>query len=846
MSTLVFLDKYNNYFNRIIKSENSLEGYLTGRRTQTFENLNFNPNDSVTTELIINWSHEWNPDYLLVLNSQNNLESRWFVVEAQRTRAGQYMVTLKRDSVADYQNLILNAPTFVEKATVSSNDPLLFNSEGMGFNQIKKQEILLKDETQMAWLVGYAVQDAARHPSNGYYEGSSKIRTTINAGSVPSWLRNMFGTSPKFALSTDNNISIGAKFQTRSWENIYGIHAYCLVNMSNIFDGSSSIETENDNANWIEGWDLLLYANYDVGWWYNDSADLVRFVKENYPGLISSSFESGNNRVMLTQALRNNLGIESYDRYVAVKEWDGRVFKDGDRYYKIHVSDNSDTYNATDWFSGDSSSNSMHYFKEGLAVNSKEYHERGSYTLNTEMGGSRGVELTMPFKTMDVYTEEVYSGQTTEDATLLETAYIRTYIPSTRKQTLEQPYDMFCIPYGELNCGNGFVTNKDVSLIAARSLARAGSGKDMNTEVYDVQLLPYCPVRDIYAAGMINLSTLTEDVDYTYIRDQFGNAYSVVFWCRNCDFSFNIAQSITIPRRSDATEAENLKISNECDLYRLNSPNYDGSFDFSVAKNGGSVNFFNVDCTYKPFNPYIHINPDFSGLYGSDFNDARGLICKGDFSVALLTDAWAQYELQNKNYQQIFNNEITTLDSQADLARHDLYANTINDILNNNAAKTFNAAMSGAQSGGVVGGVVGGIVTGVNTTVNSLFNLGNGLYNIGENNRIVKNQLLNNFNYNLGNIKALPASLSKTSALTYNNKLFPFIEYYTATDREKNMLLNKLRFDGMTVMAIGNLGDYIRGDRTFMRGQIIRLEGISDDTHILNDIYTEIKKGVYL
>lgn len=266
MSTLVFLEKYNNYFNRIIKTENSLEAYLTGRNTKTFGNLNFNPNDSVSTNLVINWAEEWFPDYMLVLNGSNNLVSRWFVVEAERTREGQYSIQLKRDTVADYKNLILNAPTYVEKATLSSDDPLIYNSEGMSYNQIKKQEILLKDETQMPWIVGYCVQDSNRHPNSGYYEGSSKIRTLITSNQIPTWIKNAFGTTKKFAVYDDLYAPLYNKMQWRSRDSAFGIHGYELAEIDNIYDDSSSYSYDT-SINWYDGWDMSVYVNFSMNMW---------------------------------------------------------------------------------------------------------------------------------------------------------------------------------------------------------------------------------------------------------------------------------------------------------------------------------------------------------------------------------------------------------------------------------------------------------------------------------------------------------------------------------------------------------------------------------------------------
>lgn len=50
------------------------------------------------------------------------------------------------------------------------------------------------------------------------------------------------------------------------------------------------------------------------------------------------------------------------------------------------------------------------------------------------------------------------------------------------------------------------------------------------------------------------------------------------------------------------------------------SPNFNGQFEFSLAKNKQDITSFNVDYTYKPYAPYIHVNPIFNpdGLYGKD------------------------------------------------------------------------------------------------------------------------------------------------------------------------------------------------------------------------------------
>lgn len=104
------------------------------------------------------------------------------------------------------------------------------------------------------------------------------------------------------------------------------------------------------------------------------------------------------------------------------------------------------------------------------------------------------------------------------------------------------------------------------------------------------------------------------------------------------------------------------------------------------------------------------------------------------------------------------------------------------------------------------------------------------------------------FKYSLGNIQARPDSLTKVSAYTIVNKYFPFVEYYTATDVEKEMMRNKLKYEGMTVMAIGTMSDFIDESKefNFFKGQLIQNGDISDDYHLIDAIAVELEKGVYL
>ena len=103
-----------------------------------------------------------------------------------------------------------------------------------------------------------------------------------------------------------------------------------------------------------------------------------------------------------------------------------------------------------------------------------------------------------------------------------------------------------------------------------------------------------------------------------------------------------------------------------------------------------------------------------------------------------------------------------------------------------------------------------------------------------------------NFGYQLGNIKALPNTLNKVSSIVANTKFFPFLETYTCTAEERQALQNKIKYNGMSIGRIGQISEFLNpADTTYVKGQIIRLEG-NFDTHTVNEIANEFMKGWYI
>lgn len=429
----------------------------------------------------------------------------------------------------------------------------------------------------------------------------------------------------------------------------------------------------------------------------------------------------------------------------------------------------------------------------------------------------------------------------------------------------DSPYDMFCLPYSDVaTIYNGTPklvpqTSKFSSLFIAQQIAlSSGSGN-----IYDIQLLPYCPVRQVLKNGVIDVSGTKYETVYTGDLAEDGKSLidnankkpvSVLLWANKSDFSFDI--DVGIPAEQNPLLK---KVKNLTQMYRLCSPNYNGMFEFNVQKNNGLLKV-NVDCTYKPFNPYIHVNPDFGGLYGKDWNDARGLICGGDYSIAQTTSAWAEYELNNKNYQAMFDRGIQNMEVNNAVQREKEKWQM--------AAGVMNAYASGKQAGDStvlgLGGLFGvGNITGA---ASAGFSYAAGKRDIELNDQL-RNETLDYtkdmYGYQLGNIKALPQSIAKTAANNANNKLIPFLEKYDCdivdTNYQREALINKLRYNGMTIMRIGTVGDFrtpwsyvddegntVTQDLVYVKGKLIRIDGLNEDYHISKALAEEINKGVFI
>ena len=160
---------------------------------------------------------------------------------------------------------------------------------------------------------------------------------------------------------------------------------------------------------------------------------------------------------------------------------------------------------------------------------------------------------------------------------------------------------------------------------------------------------------------------------------------------------------------------------------------------------------------------------------------------------------------------------------------------------------TIGGAISGATTGALASGGWGALAGGV---LGGAASLAGGFADQQMNQKLRSEAIdyaKDQFGYQLDNIQALPYGVTKSTPLTNNNPIFPIIEYYSCTDTEKQMFRDKMKWNGMTIMAIDTMNNYINPDyEQYIKGQLIRYMDDGEDFHIVNSIAGELVKGVFI
>lgn len=769
----IYLLQYNNYFNRKVKRLATVSEYIA-KAIHVTPNASFNPNDGVTAQHVINNGIAC--DYCVVTNqSDTEIESRWFVVESARTRNGQYQYTLYRDVFADYLDNIKESTCFVNKGYVPQTSPLIFNNENMGFNQIKQSETLLKNKLGTPWVVAYL----SRYDGEGNYNSFKGTFKSAALDKVDYTLNSLddykYNTAGARGYRYINTLPIFTTFYNANSKGYitYAVNPAEIVNTE--FSSTVTGPTVTKPIDVPASVYNDIKASYDAGVELNPNLDNLPWNTYTTTG---------------TQAGADLLAAEN-----------GKIIKVGDKYYRIRINYGTVDISAISGIWGISVQSTSAL---GMTMTSKFFPSD-----NPIVSGTPNHLVKVPNSVPNITISYL---QVDRASLTYEITYDGTYTRDAVYEIIGTP--LYNVTFN-IDSTTPFTHDGDIGLEWFQDIANRyrASGYCM-----DVQIVPYAPID----------TTDISSEKYFLCGGTLTNATAIGF--KFPTSSFTVANTVNIPLR------DNKKIGNECDLFRLCSPNGIGNFDFNPYKNGGFASF-EADVTLLPINPYIKVHPIWNELYGNgSIEDYRGLICGGDFSIGNTSNEWLTYQQQNKYYQDIFNRNIESQEVNNNITREREKWDVATGILG--------GAVSSGTGGALVGGIPGAIAGAV---VGAGASAAAGIKDIELNERqrseaiqLQKDQ----FGYQLGTVKARTTQLSKTTAFNINNKYFPYVEYWTCTDEEVEALKNKIKYNGMTIGIIGKLKDFINAnEETFVQASLIEID-ITDDTHLANAIARNLSEGI--
>ena len=540
---------YNNYFNRIIKKEDTVAAYMNADSNyRVASNINFNPGDGVNTSLVLGCGANGTLfdveefDYMVayeIVDDASVIRSRWFVLEQDRKRSGQYELTLKRDVIADNYSSVINAPIFLEKGFINDvNDPLLYNSESMSLNQIKQSEIPLKDETKSGWVVGYIPSDAFPKVEPAYDRVEKEVTIPMSAditvNNLSSWNYWQYcSNNPNYKFMSDTSGKRKVSVKIRSQKvSAGGRTIVCdMVTADYTFYPNSTDAGVYSQKNTGTLTRYSGQGDWNFPQWYNDYGPVTFSQGTISAKICAKIFDPVRNNSAFNKALNKVLGAgTSIGDTSVLRGMQDKILLDSstNTYYRINVISASD--------------------EKPMKIDSSVANGQAALTaLKNAMFYPNGAGGSL----YGDYAEFAASNSSTSYAIQLTNVGVSLYVDlnSDRAHLNDAPYDMFCIPFSDtlkLKYGDTqFTCSKNVALSMATEIA-----KDLGSKsVYDVQLLPYCPNRTLVVKSGSPASVLDlSGVKYDLIKEKAtGSPKSAVIWCTESTFQAPIsAESISI------------------------------------------------------------------------------------------------------------------------------------------------------------------------------------------------------------------------------------------------------------------------------------------------------------
>lgn len=366
--------------------------------------------------------------------------------------------------------------------------------------------------------------------------------------------------------------------------------------------------------------------------------------------------------------------------------------------------------------------------------------------------------------------------------------------------------------------------------------------EQLGDRLYDAQLLPYSPFGDEYAdseyysGANIPVSSGINLVNYKEAEQEAPEVEILPIIACTSDHSTH--QTILPNPTTPSNISTNLlkKIVDQMYLFRITDAFGGSIFEYNVAKNNMEYRCI-IEQTLKPFQPLVFVRPVYSqsGLYGSSDEEKRGMISRGPYTLPRMSDAWVNYAQNNINYQKSFNRSIESLEFSHALQRV------------GGLTQMVGGASSAAITGLAIGGPAGAAVSGAASLAGGVADFAMSSLAMSEAVDRAKDQ----FEYQLGNIKARPDCIASLSVFDAISSKAPVFEWYCASDSEIEWFKAHLRMHGCTIDRIGTFAEAVTNVlqntndiSRFVQGTLLRCN--VPDPHMANELASELMKGVYV
>lgn len=813
------------------------------------ENVNFDRTTGLMTEIIVNGDFDNDGpffDYNYLLDVTRN--QRWFITGVSQTRSGQFRYMLVRDVFSDFYGDIEGCPAIINKANqITDATKLAQYKKTMNLSQIKKGEIVLEDGAGKGWVYVYLAKNAQMISSDGYF----KIPKASNAWNTTITLTDSMISDLSKPLLVMDDMEIYFR----------GLYEYGYLFWANeekkVFTSNKEICTNYDND--FNG-NVVPFFNMTEGFPSNE--EVLEYVKKHYEEYLAYVKDSGNYIIN--------------DTYNALVGMNGQVIADSSNnlyvvnvtevpslngsYTTIGTEEQAKTMaDAFGWTIVLGKKQPLNFNVKGKAYsitftsvkNTNDYY----YRIPIAWINNRATTLDCLYDIMafpiecNVMTDILNNDGTSKSKTTIFTSYAETinFVQALKTAMGDSVYDIQWLPYGPFSAdtsttyGNYYnlpskVNGKKTKAVFKNEEVETSTTEDGTTTTSGGKQVS---VSNVQANQVLDGSVV----------DESGNVTSNVAWINLTGQNASRTISRTIAIYSDDYLAN--RIENEETFYRLCGPNWNSAFEFSAVNNGGFKGY-TIDMTLKPYNPFVRIQPIFGKMYGSNFNDPRGLILKGDFSIEQSTEAYRNYQLSNRNYDLIFNRQLQSLDRRNSVAQRTDEISSAMDVLGiftGGVKGASSGAMIGASTGSVAGSAIGagvGAVTGVATGIADLY-VNNEIRDMNKSLRMdAKDAAIKQYQYQLGNIVALPDTLSRSSSFDAMYRVYPVLEIYSCSDEEKTQLTQSIRWNGIDINQISTIGEQIENGtgELYISATLLRTIDMSDQVY--GAISQLLADGIYI